>query len=107
MVAELDAEARALGRERALAARRQRASIKDDVRRGRLSLGEVLSRRLSDPVIARMKVVDLLESLPGVGPVRAADLLDRCAIASSRRLRGLGEHQVAGLLRACAGAGSS
>ncbi|MGI9196540.1 MAG: integration host factor, actinobacterial type [Candidatus Nanopelagicales bacterium] len=101
MVAELDADARARGRERALEARRRRAAIKRDVRAGQLSLDDVLGLRLSDPVVARMRVVDLLESLPGVGPVRAAVLLERCSIASTRRLRGLGEHQVAGLLSAC------
>ena len=94
-----DAAARARGRDRALAARQQRAQIKRDLRSGALTIDAVLGERLADPVVGRMRVTDLLESLPGIGPVRAADVLSRCSIASSRRLRGLGEHQVAGILR--------
>ncbi|MBU6312020.1 MAG: hypothetical protein KGN38_05755 [Actinomycetales bacterium] len=97
--AAFDADAKARGRARALAARQQRAQIKRDLRSGTVTVDEVLAERLADPVVGRMRVTDLLESLPGVGPVRAADVLQRCSIASSRRLRGLGEHQVAGILR--------
>ena len=94
-----DADARARGRARALAARQRRAQIKRDLRSGGLSVDAVLGERLTDPVVGRMRVTDLLESLPGIGPVRAADVLTRCSIAPSRRLRGLGDHQVAGILR--------
>lgn len=94
-----DADARARGRERALAARQRRAQIKRDLRDGATTVDAVLAERLTDPVVGRMRVTDLLESLPGVGPVRAADVLTRCSIAPSRRLRGLGEHQVGGILR--------
>jgi len=95
----LDADARARGRDQALIARQRRAQVKQELRTGALTIDAVLGDRLIDPVIGRMRVTDLLESLPGIGPVRAADVLDRCSIASSRRLRGLGEHQVAGILR--------
>lgn len=81
-----------------MAARRLRAEVKDGLRTGTLAIRDILDRRLIDPVIARMKVTDLLEALPGIGPVRAADTLEACHIAPSRRLRGLGEHQVAALL---------
>ena len=97
--AAFDADARARGRDRARAARQQRAQLKRALRSGTVTVDAVLSERLVDPVVGRMRVTDLLESLPGVGPVRAAEVLQRCSIASSRRLRGLGEHQVAGILR--------
>lgn len=103
MAAELDADARARGRAAALDARRRRAMLKRGLASGEVSLGAVLGERHDDPVIGRMRVTDLLEALPGVGPVRAADVLQRCSIAPSRRLRGLGSHQEAALLREMAG----
>ncbi len=102
MAAELDAEARARGRAAALDARRRRASVKRALAAGELSLDDVLGVRHDDPVIARMRVTELVEALPGIGPIRAADVLERCAIAPSRRLRGLGEHQEMALRRAVA-----
>lgn len=94
----LDGETRALGQARALEARRLRAAMKVGLRSGSLSAAEVLQRRSDDPVVARMRVTDFIEAVPGIGPVRAAAILDRCAIAPSRRLRGLGEQQAASLL---------
>jgi ribosomal protein S13 len=45
-----------------------------------------------------MKVIALLESMPGVGKIRAENLMERIGIASSRRLRGLGPNQLSALL---------
>ena len=50
-------------------------------------------------VVAKLKVVDLLQSMPGVGKVRAQEIMRRIGIADSRRLRGLGANQVQALLR--------
>ena len=44
-----------------------------------------------------MRVVDLLCAMPGVGKVRARQLMERIGIAESRRVRGLGTKQVAAL----------
>lgn len=99
MATELDPEARARGRSAALEARRRRAELKRALGSGAVTLDAVLGDRHTDPVVARMRVTDLVESLPGIGPVRAADVLERCSIAPSRRLRGLGEVQEAALLR--------
>lgn len=98
----LDDDSRALGRDRALQARRQRAEIKRGLRAGVVSVEDVLARRDDDPVVGRMRVVDLIEAMPGVGPVRAASVMEACAIAPSRRLRGLGERQAHALARALA-----
>jgi ribosomal protein S13 len=51
-----------------------------------------------------MKVSALLESLPGVGKVRAKQLMERLGIAESRRVRGLGANQRASLEREFGGA---
>jgi ribosomal protein S13 len=50
-------------------------------------------------VIGKMKVLDLLQSMPGVGKVRAQQLMERIGIASTRRVRGLGTNQIAALER--------
>ena len=50
-------------------------------------------------MIGKMKVVDLLQSMPGLGKVRARQLMERLGIAESRRVRGLGTKQVAALER--------
>ncbi len=46
-----------------------------------------------------MRVVDLLQSMPGLGKVRARQTMERLGIAESRRVRGLGTKQVAALQR--------
>jgi ribosomal protein S13 len=45
-----------------------------------------------------MKVSAVLESLPGVGRVRARKLMERLDISESRRMRGLGAKQKENLL---------
>lgn len=99
----LDDDARARGRQLALEARRRRAEIKRQLAAGG-SVGEVLALRANDPAVARMKARDLIEACPGIGEARATRILTDCQIAESRRLRGLGEHQVAALLDAIDGA---
>ena len=36
--------------------------------------------------------------MPGVGKIRAEEIMERLGIANSRRLRGLGPHQINALL---------
>jgi ribosomal protein S13 len=43
--------------------------------------------------VGKMKVVAVLESLPGVGKVRARRLMEELKISDSRRVRGLGAQQ--------------
>jgi ribosomal protein S13 len=60
-------------------------------------MSDVIKEGSTDDVIGKMKVSALLESLPGVGKVRAKQIMDRLGIADSRRVRGLGANQRAAL----------
>ncbi len=53
-----------------------------------------------------MRVSALLEALPGVGKVRARQIMERLQIADTRRVRGLGVNQVAALEREFPAAGA-
>jgi hypothetical protein len=88
---------RAAGLEKAARARRERAQVKDRLKHGRATLPDVLERAAADDVLAKMRVLELLESMPGVGKVRARQIMERYGIAESRRIRGLGDNQRAGL----------
>jgi hypothetical protein len=82
--------------EKAAIARRKRAELKEQLKSGRLTLRELLGR--TDEIVGKMKVSAVLESLPGVGRVRARKLMERLDISESRRMRGLGEKQKENLL---------
>ena len=82
---------------KAAEARKKRAALKEQLKSGRLNLRDVLNRR-EDEVVGKMRVSSVLESLPGVGKVRARKLMERLDISSSRRVRGLGAKQKEALL---------
>ena len=88
-------------REQALAkaaeARKRRAELKGQLKAERLSLRDVLSRQ-GDAIVGKMKVSSVLESLPGVGKVRARRIMERLDISATRRVRGLGAKQKDALL---------
>lgn len=95
---ELSADDRAAASAAALDARRRRAQLKGQLSRGEVGVADVLEVAESDRAIAKMRVVDLLEALPRIGPVRAQAIMEQLEIAPSRRLRGLGERQRRGLV---------
>lgn len=97
-VPHLRPEDRAAAAAAALAARRRRASVRRAVKSGQVALAEVLALVATDEAVARMRAVDLISSMPGVGPARADEAMQRFDIAPSRRLRGLGPQQRAALL---------
>ena len=65
---------------------------------GSVTLAEVLQQASADEIVGKTKVLAVLESLPGVGKVKARRLMEDIGIAESRRLRGLGDQQRAALL---------
>jgi hypothetical protein len=82
---------------KAAEARRARAELKERLKRSEMSLRDVLAKS-DDGVVGKMKVSSVLESLPGVGKVRARKLMERLEISTSRRVRGLGAKQRDALL---------
>ncbi len=88
------AEDRAAALERAAEARRTRAMIRHRLKFAGASIAEVLEQGRSDDAVGRMRVVALFESMPGIGRVRARELMGEFGIADSRRIRGLGPQQV-------------
>jgi hypothetical protein len=99
----LTPEQRQLALQKAAAARRQRAEVKDKLKIGSMSLTELFEaadrKDEAGEMLAKLKVVSVLESLPGVGKVRARNLMSELDISESRRLRGLGTNQRAALLQ--------
>lgn len=89
---------RAAALERAAQARKVRAQIKAELKSGKRTLEEVITLGKSDDFVGKMKVSALIEALPGVGKVRALAVMEKVGIAASRRIRGLGIHQVRDLL---------
>ena len=82
---------------KAAAARRERAEVRNRLKHSGASLFDVIELGRTDDVIGKMRVSALLESMPGVGKVRARAIMERVGIAESRRVRGLGPHQIAAL----------
>ena len=89
----LTPEQRAAALEKAAAARKARAQLRDKLKHSGASLSDVLTSGETDEVIGKMRVSAVLESLPGVGKARAAKIMERLEISPTRRVRGLGANQ--------------
>ena len=91
------AEQRAEDLAKGLAARQARAELKDHLKRGLVSLPDALREAAPDGPYAGMKVSALLQAMPGIGKIRAQQIMERLGIADRRRIRGLGSAQRAAL----------
>ena len=80
----------------AVAARRSRAAFKEEIKVGRKSWKDAFSAQ--DESIKKMRVRELIESLPGVGEVRARNILEKAGISPTRRVGGVGRSQYEKLL---------
>ncbi|WP_329142643.1 integration host factor [Streptomyces sp. NBC_01456] len=81
--------------DKALAARRERAEARKALKRGELTLTEVLDS--PSHTLRKMPVLSLLTSLPGIGKTRAQKILTELNIPGDHRLRCLGPRQRARL----------
>ena len=96
-IPQLTQEERKAALEKAKAARIKRAQVREDLKSGKITIEQALAMK-NDPVVGRMKVLTLIETLPGYGKAKAEKVMSEVHIAESRRLRGLGERQQAALL---------
>ncbi|CAB4886852.1 unannotated protein [freshwater metagenome] len=96
---KLSDEERKHALELAKKARQERAHYKNELNRGQMTLGTFISIAAENEVLGKMRVAELLESLPGYGKIRAHALMERFNISPTRRVQGLGHHQRSALLR--------
>lgn len=83
---------------KAAAARQVRAEVKNRLRHSGASVADVLAEAERNEAVAKIKVLDLLQSIPGIGRRTAEQIMGDLRIAQSRRLRGLGQNQTRDLI---------
>ena len=90
---QLTADQRQAALEKAAAARRVRAELKEKLKMGSTTLPELFELADKDEIVGKTKVLSVLESLPGLGKVKARRTLEECEISETRRIQGLGDKQ--------------
>ena len=91
---QLTAEQRQQALLKAANSRKRRAEVKSKMKNCEVSIDDILLLAKTEDAIAKMRVKELLESLSGVGKVRAQSLMERLNISPSRRIQGLGRLQI-------------
>ena len=94
----LTPQERAAALAKASIARKRRAEIKAQIKSGYLDIQSVYQLSQSDEAVSKMRVAEMLESVTGVGKIRALAIMDRLNISPTRRIKGLGTHQLKNLL---------
>jgi DNA uptake protein ComE-like DNA-binding protein len=93
---QLTPEQRTEALKKAGEARTARAEIKARLQMGTMTLAEALE---SDDVnVGKLKVLSMLQALPGIGKVKARQIMEDVGIADNRRVQGLGRQQKQKLL---------
>lgn len=95
---QLSDEERRTALEKATKTRHARAELCAGLKKGDITFAEVMARS-DEPLVARIKVLTLVESLPGYGKVRAIDTLKELNISENRRIQGLGKRQRSELVK--------
>ena len=93
---ELTAEQRKAALEKAARVRKERANIKKKLKEGKLKVSDIL-KKADDEIYGKMTVKSVIESVPGVGKLRAAKIMEEIGISTSRRVKGLGPKQIRAL----------
>ena len=94
---QLTPEERSRALAKAKQSRQVRAAVKSRVKSGEISISDVITLAQSDEAVAKMRVLELVESMSGVGKIRAKTILERLDISLTRRIQGLGRHQLQAL----------
>ena len=87
---------------KASAARKARSELLDKLKSGTITLPEIFESAANDDIVRKTKVASLIKAIPGIGAVRAAQIMTGAQIADNRRIGGLGEHQRNALLASVA-----
>lgn len=85
-------EERRAALEKAAAARHARAELREKIKSGKITVKQVLTTE-GDPVIDKLKVKDMIKSLPGYGDAKVAKVMEELGISETRRIKGLGSRQ--------------
>jgi len=96
---QLSPEQRASALAKAKESRQIRAAVKARIKSGELTVTEVIALSKDDEAIAKMRVLELIESIAGVGKIRGKAILEKLDISLTRRIQGLGRHQLESLER--------
>ncbi|MCL2024589.1 MAG: integration host factor [Coriobacteriia bacterium] len=91
-IPELTPEQRQANLRKAAEQRVKRAAFREEVKNGKVTLKEALNRA-DDPIVGRLQVRLLLESLPKIGPAKAKKIMVEVGISPTRRIQGLGKRQ--------------
>jgi guanylate kinase len=75
--------------------RKERAEVKSAIARSEITIFDAINDHRES--IRRMRVVELLAAVPGIGKSRAASIMERRAISPTRRIGGLGPLQLMAL----------
>lgn len=94
----LTTEQRQAALDKAAASRRERAEVKNRLKHSGATLADVVAESRTNEVIGKMRVKELLQSMPGIGKVRAQQVMEKLKISETRRVRGLGAKQVVALV---------
>jgi hypothetical protein len=95
----MTSEQRAEALKAAVEARKESAALLARVRAGELTLADLLSAEFAgNQRVRKMPVGRLLRALPGVGTIRAGQIMDELGIPGRRRVGGLGPRQREALL---------
>ena len=94
----LTPEQRSAALAKAAEMRKARAELKEQLKAGKTTLAAVLDRAETDDVVGKLRVSAVLQAMPGIGKIRATQIMEKLKIADSRRLRGLGDQQRKALL---------
>lgn len=95
---QLTPEQRQAALDKAAASRRERAEVKNRLKHSGASLADVIADGQDNDVVGKMRVSELLQSMPGIGKVRARQVMEKFKISENRRVRGLGAKQTAALV---------
>lgn len=96
-VPKISAEDRAKALEKAQKVRKERAAMRENMKAGKMAMKDVIAKK-DDDVVGGMRVKYVLESMPGIGKVRAKEIMEQIGIDENRKIKGLGSRQETALL---------